>query len=172
MKSHLKLLLFMLLLLNLPLAVFADYELLIFEKGKTDAVFSCWLTDEPVLSFNHAEGSLIATVKTQDQPVTIEFSKIDKFDLKEGEKPVTGIDVLTNGSGKKALDLKFVDAQTVIVSGLSDGTSASLYSVDGKMAPVNMERSDRQVTFHLNALPRGVYIIRVGQQSFKIYKKL
>ena len=172
MRSHLKLLLLMLLLLNLPLAVFADYELLIFEKEKTDAVFSCWLTDEPILSFNHEEGSLIAMVKTQDQPVTIEFLKIDHIGLKEGEKPVTGIREINNGSSKNTLGLQFVNAQTVVVNGVIDSMAAGLYGVDGKAASADIERSDRQVTFHLNALPQGVYVIRVGQQSFKIYKKL
>lgn len=163
----------MLLLLNLPLAVFADYELLIYEKDTMDSLlFRCWLTDEPVLSFNHAEGSLIATVKTPDQPVTIEFSKIGKFDLKEGEKPVTGIKEITNGSSINTLGLQFVNAQTVVVNGVTDRMSAALYGVDGKTVSADIERGDRQVTFHLNALPQGVYIIRVGQQSFKIYKKL
>lgn len=173
MKSHFKLFLLLIGLLSLPLSVLADYELLIYEKGdKAEPVFSCWVTDKPILSFNQAEGSLTATVSTVDQPVTIEFQKIDHIGLKEGEKPVTGIKEITNGSGKNTLGLQFVNAQTVVVNGVSDSMSAGLYGVDGKTVSADIERGDRQVTFHLNALPQGVYIIRVGQQSFKIYKKL
>ena len=171
MKSHLKLLVLLLSLQMVPLTVSADYELLIFEKGKTEAVFSCWLTDKPVLSFDQTAGSLTAIVSTQDQPVTIEFLEIDHIGLQEGEKP-TGIDVLTKDAGKNTLDLKFVDAQTVVVNGLTDNMSAQLYSLDGKAVSAEIERSSCQVTFHLNTLPQGVYVIRIGQQSFKIVKKL
>ena len=173
MKSHFKSLLLLIGLLSLPLSALADYELLIYEKGNnTEPVFSCWVTDKPILSFNQAEGSLTATVSTVDQPVTIEFQKIDHIGLKEGEKPVTGIKEIINGSSKNTLGLQFVNAQTVVVNGVSDSMSAGLYGVDGKTVSADIERGDRQVTFHLNALPQGVYIIRVGQQSFKIYKKL
>ena len=65
MKSHFKLFLLLIGLLSLPLSVLADYELLIYEKGdKAEPVFSCWVTDKPILSFNQAEGSLTATVST------------------------------------------------------------------------------------------------------------
>ena len=173
MKSHFKSYLLLIGLLSLPLSALADYELLIYEKGnKAEPVFSCWVTDKPILSFNQAEGSLTATVSTVDQPVTIEFQKIDHIGLKEGEKPVTGINEINNGSSKNTLGLYFINAQTVVVDGVSDSMSAGLYGVDGKTASADIERGDRQVTFHLNALPQGVYIIRIGQQSFKIYKKL
>jgi hypothetical protein len=83
----------------------------------------------------------------------------------------TGIDVITKGVTSKALSLRFLDAQTVVVDGVAEGMSSALFSLDGKSVPAEIERNDRQVTFHLNALPHGVYIIRVGQQSFKIIKK-
>ena len=173
MKSHFKSFLLLIGLLSFPLSALADFELLIYEKGdKTEPVFSCWVTDKPILSFNQAEGSLTATVSTIDQPVTIEFQKIDHIGLKEGEKPVTGIKEIINGSGKNTLGLQFVNAQTVVVNGVTDGMSAGLYGVDGKAVSADIERGDRQVTFHLNSLSQGVYIIRIGKQSFKIYKKL
>lgn len=173
MKSHFKSLLLLIGLLSLPLSALADYELLIYEKGNnTEPVFSCWVTDKPILSFNQEAGSLTATVSTVDQPVTIEFQKIDHIGLKEGEKPVTGIKEIINGSGKNTLGLQFVNAQTVVVNGVTDGMSAGLYGVDGKAVSADIERGDRQVTFHLNSLSQGVYIIRIGKQSFKIYKKL
>ena len=115
---------------------------------------------------------MTATVSTVDQPVTIEFQKIDHIGLKEGEKPVAGIKEITNGSSKNTLGLQFVNAQTVVVNGVTDGMSAGLYGVDGKAVSADIERGDRQVTFHLNSLSQGVYIIRIGKQSFKIYKKL
>ena len=173
MKSHFKLFLLLIGLLSLPLSALADYELLIYEKGNnTEPVFSCWVTDKPILSFNQEAGSLTATVPTVDQPVTIEFQKIDHIGLKEGEKPVTGIKEIINGSGKNTLGLQFVNAQTVVVNGVTDGMSAGLYGVDGKAVSADIEHGDRQVTFHLNSLSQGVYIIRIGKQSFKIYKKL
>ena len=173
MKSHFKSFLLLIGLLSLPLSALADYELLIYEKGNnTEPVFSCWVTDKPILSFNQEAGSLTATVSTVDQPVTIEFQKIDHIGLKEGEKPVTGIKEIINGSGKNTLGLQFVNAQTVVVNGVTDGMSAGLYGVDGKAVSADIERGDRQVTFHLNSLSQGVYIIRIGKQSFKIYKKL
>ena len=173
MKSHFKSFLLLIGLLSLPLSALADYELLIYEKGNnTEPVFSCWVTDKPILSFNQEVGSLTATVSTVDQPVTIEFQKIDHIGLREGEKPVTAIKEINNGSSKNTLGLQFVNAQTVVVNGVTDSMSAGLYGVDGKAASADIERGDRQVTFHLNSLSQGVYIIRIGKQSFKIYKKL
>ena len=67
--------------------------------------------------------------------------------------------------------ISLFNAQTVVVDGVAEGMSSALFSLDGKSVPAEIERNDRQVTFHLNALPQGVYIIRIGQQSFKIIKK-
>jgi hypothetical protein len=171
MKSHLKLFLLVMVLLSMPMSLWADYELLIYEKGKAEPVFSCWVTDEPKLTFNHEEGSLTATVSTLDEPVTILFNQVDHIDLKVGDKPITGIEEMTQGPGSKTYNLQFLDAQTVIVDGVSGNLPSALYSLDGKLSPAEVERSGSRVTFHLNQLPQGVYIIRIGQQSFKIIKK-
>lgn len=170
MKSHLKSLLLIMVLLAMPMSLWADYELIIYEKGKADPVFSCWITDKPVISFNHAEGSLTATVPTRDEVVTVLFDQVEHIDLKEGDRP-TGIEQMTKGAGSKTYNLQFVDGQTIVVDGVSGNLSSALYSLDGKQASAEVERSGSRVTFHLNQLPQGVYIIRIGQQSFKIVKK-
>lgn len=170
MKSYLKLFCFVLCLLGLPMSLWAeDYELKIFKKEKTEAEFTCKVSEQPKLSFNHETGSLIATVSTQDQPVTILFDEVGYIDLKLIDP--TSIDVITKSAGSKTLSLRFLDAQTVVVDGVAEGMSSALFSLDGMSVPAEIERNDRQVTFHLNALPQGVYIIRIGQQSFKIIKK-
>ena len=169
MKSYLKLFCLVLCLLGLPMSLWAeDYKLSIFEKNNSEPKFTCWVSEKPTLSFNHETNSLTATVPTQDQSVTILFDEVDRIDLKAYP---TGIDVITKGTGSKTLSLRFLDAQTVVVDGVAEGASSALFSLDGKSVPAEIERNDRQVTFHLNALPQGVYIIRIGQQSFKIIKK-
>lgn len=170
MKSYLKLFCLVFCLLGLPMSLWAvDYKLSIFEKNNSEPKFTCWVSDKPTLSFNHETNSLTAMVPTQDQPVTILFDEVDHIDLKESDP--TGIDVITKDTGSKTLSLRFLDAQTVVVDGVAEGMSSALFSLDGKSVPAEIERNDRQVTFHLNALPQGVYIIRIGQQSFKIIKK-
>ena len=173
MKSYLKLFCLVFCLLGLPMLLWAeDYELRIFEKSNPEvAVFTCWVTDQPKLSFNQVEHSLTAIVTTpKKQEVTIQFDQVYRMDLNAGVKP-TGIDVITKGVGSKTLNVRFLDAQTVVVDGVAEGASSALFSLDGKSVPAEIERNDCQVTFHLNALPQGVYIIRIGQQSFKIIKK-
>ncbi len=170
MKSHLKLLILILSLQALPLAVFADYHLLFYEQESGTQCFECWLSDKPILSFNHADNTLTVTVSTQGLSQTLEFSKMG-IKLKEENKP-TGIEGVMVGPNTNTLELQFVDAQTVVVKGKVDNISANLYSLDGKDVSADIEHSSSQLTFHLNSLPQGVYIIRIGQQSFKVFKKL
>jgi hypothetical protein len=164
----LKLLILILSLQALPLTVFADYQLLVFERGNVEAVFSCWLTEKPILSFNHADSTMIVKVPTRSDSLSVSFSKM-VIKLRDN---TTGIENVTSGSNKKTLELQFVDAQTVVIKGMIENMPANLYRIDGKVVSADIERSNYQVTFHLNALPQGVYIIRIGQQSFKIFKKL
>ena len=102
-----------------------DYEFKIFKKGKTEAEFTCKVSEQPKLSFNHETGSLIATVPTQDQPVTILFDEVGYIDLKLIDP--TSIDVITKSAGSKTLSLRFLDAQTVVVDGVAEGMSSALF---------------------------------------------
>lgn len=170
MRSHIKSLL-LLLLATCSLSSAAAVKglaLVIYEKGKTNPVFECWLTDKPTMTFNN--GKLTATAPSDTY--TLEFTNVARMEFEEKEEIVTDVEEeMAAELSPETLRLLFLDSQTALVNGLHDGDLTRLYTIDGRVVPAEMERSGSRLTIYLGSLPQGVYIIRIGNQSFKIYKK-
>ena len=66
---------------------------------------------------------------------------------------------------------QFVDGENVNVSGINRSDVISIYSVDGKSFSADIEHNSDYAIIHLSGFPNGIYIIKVGLQSYKIYKK-
>ena len=174
MKIHHRILL--LLLAAMPLSAFADkgVALLIYSKTSRE-VYKCWLIEKPRVLFNN--GKLRVALLSPQYSTTpsneLEFMDIASINFLEEEFPSEGGDTPTSieESPAATLQLHFLDGNTVVAEGLADNSAVQVYAIDGRQAGADIERYDRQVTIHLDQLPLGVYIIRIGSQSFKIYKK-
>lgn len=170
MKSHIKSLLLLLLTAFSLSSAAANtgLALVIYEKGNATPVFECWLTDKPTVTFNN--GKLTATAPSGTY--TLEFTNVARMEFEEKEEIITDVEEeLAEELSPATLRLQFLDSQTALIEGIHDGDTARLYAIDGRVVPAEMERSGSRLTIYLGNLPQGVYIIRIGNQSFKIYKK-
>jgi len=169
MKSHIKsLMLFLLSAFSLSAAANTGLALVIYEKGNATPVFECWLTDKPTVTFNN--GKLTATAPSVTY--TLEFMNVARMEFEEKEEVITDVEEeLAKELSPATLRLQFLDGQTALIEGIDDDDTARLYAIDGRVVTAEMERSGSRLTIYLGSLPQGVYIIRIGNQSFKIYKK-
>ena len=65
----------------------------------------------------------------------------------------------------------FLNSSMLQLSGISKGTIVKLYSLEGKMVSQDTASNDSIITISLSQLPKGAYIVRTNQKSFKIIKK-
>ena len=79
--------------------------------------------------------------------------------------------VVKNLKDKHINNFQFLDGVNVKVSGLNLSDKICIYSIDGRLLPADIERNSDHAIIHLNSFPKGIYIIKVGIQSYKIYKK-
>jgi len=84
-----------------------------------------------------------------------------------GEDPGTGIiDTAVDG-----LRFTVVDASTVRVTGAEETAKVSVYDARGQQMDADVQRLDNILIVRLAQQPQGLYIIKVNNNTFKIYKK-
>lgn len=91
------------------------------------------------------------------------FSNIKNFYISETDDP-SGIEHLLK---EQQITYK---AGTLIVH-TDSPESISVYTVNGMKISVPVEQAGNVVAVSLNQLPKGVYVVRVGESSFKVFKK-
>ena len=70
-----------------------------------------------------------------------------------------------------AFSFKFVNANTIRISGLASAKGVFISSLDGKHFTVPMEQSGVEITLHLASLPHGAYIVVTPKHTYKFIKK-
>ena len=78
----------------------------------------------------------------------------------------TGIDDVKNN---KHVRIDF-EGENLFVSGLSEGETTAVYDLQGKLLSSAAVGSDGRLMLSLHSLPTGVYVVKVGQTSYKIKK--
>lgn len=63
-----------------------------------------------------------------------------------------------------------VSALEIHISGYKEKSPVSLYDITGKKLPVVMKGSESFLTISLSSLASGIYIVKIGDQSFKFSK--
>lgn len=145
--------------------------------AEDDVLFTVLLKDGQNYEFMLAQQPKIVfgteglEVQTSDMDVTLpstSFGDIDRIVFKT-DSPVTDLEDLAETI--PSMRFQFLDGQTVVVDGVRGDAFVSQYSIDGKSVPLNVERSESRIVVHLNHLPKGIYILKIDNQSFKISKK-
>lgn len=155
----------------MPISALADYELLVFVNNSTEANYSFWLKDKPKITFKSGNTLEVSDSKTST-PHTFTFSSTFHFEVKENNTGIpTDIEDIKEEIAPATLHLSFTDDNTIIANGVEGNARAQVFAINGRVAATDIERSGDRLTIHLNSLPQGVYVIRIGNQSFKIYKK-
>lgn len=112
------------------------------------------ISDSPVMKWNNG----IITVSTDNY----EIEGISRFYISETDDP-NAIETLMGSQG-----IEF-NANSIVV--LANDKPVSLYTSDGKTLEVRQTSSGGYVSVDTSALPKGVYIVRIGNQSLKFQKR-
>ena len=70
-----------------------------------------------------------------------------------------------------ALRFEVVDGQTVRVLGTRETAPVSVFDARGQQVAAEVVRSERELLVRLNRQPQGLYIIKVNNKTFKVYRK-
>jgi hypothetical protein len=92
-----------------------------------------------------------------------EFSDIKNFYISETDDP-NAIDFLLSGKDvTMAANMVIIPADAV--------KDVKVYMADGKEVKVRVEKTDHDITVHLNELGKRTYVISTGKSSMKVMKK-
>lgn len=134
-------------------------RLIVWKMDGTKVYFE--LTDEPVTTF--ANGSLVITANNGvfSYPLA-QMAKYTHEGLPEG------IDLPTVAPGDI---LVRQNNEMMLIDGLPDNTPVEVYSADGKLLLSQHAVGGQSTLLNLANQPQGVYIVNVGQTSFKFVKQ-
>lgn len=137
-----------------------------------DGVESFKLSEKPSITFDN--GSL--NIKSRTFSAKIDDVKKAYFQPvypnsggtinPDDPDPTTEISKLRN-----TLQYTFVDGRTFIVEGLSENEVVRVYNLSGMKIDCRQDFYNQTRTIHLDNCPRGVYIIKVRNNAYKIIKK-
>lgn len=113
-------------------------------------------------------GTNSLTIQSAEFEATLPFSYNDVQKFFFGNYTELGVDTPIE---HVTFSLTYLDGATVLVKGVSADAVVGLFGVDGKTYQPETDRTGDGIVIRLNALPRGVYIIRINQQSYKITKR-
>lgn len=94
---------------------------------------------------------------------TYEFSGIKNFYISDTDDP---------NSIESAMDASHMEyrANTLVVKA-SEVKAVKVYSVGGQQVNADIQKSDDIIMVNLNGLEKGIYVVNVGDASFKVMKK-
>lgn len=149
----------------------ASVALTVYSNQSTDPIYTIILEDKPVVTFS--AGSLHVLATNENNVTTAEFDlpfdQMPRFEFTEAEKTQDIEQV--EGNQPVPFRFEFTDGLTVLINGVSETERVSVYGIDGRLRPAEIERRTYGATVHLEQLPKGYYIIKTEKHSFKIYKK-
>ena len=120
----------------------------------------CQFSENPKLTHNDKT----VTLATSRVTVTYQTSEITKVYI-DGDSS-TKIESV-NIDGEKII----INDDAVYLTGLSNGQIIRVYSVKGDLVKSLPVSDNGSVTIQLTNLPKGLYIIKTKNQSFKITRK-
>ena len=71
----------------------------------------------------------------------------------------------------KTRDTVKIIRNTLVLSGLKSGTSAQVFSTDGRMVQTLTANYNGTFRLSLSSLPTGVYVVKVNDTTYKILKQ-
>lgn len=124
------------------------------------------LSDKPQLLFSVDKLTVKSERLEADLPLV--YSDIQKISFQSGTP--TSVDERTNMQ-EKTVSVRYTDLNTFEVYGIDGESFVAVYSLDGKTMPLDVDHSDNAVVVHLNGYKSGTYIIKIGNQSYKLIKR-
>lgn len=152
-------------LLSAPLFADNDPVYMLLEQKRADStVDSIYfeLGKSPILTFS-SDSVFVSIENTQ-----VAYSDVVRFTF-VGEKSTT-LTIDDMASFRKPV-FRFQDAQTIVINHADSGHTARMFGLNGVSVPVRSEILGDRIIIHLNGLPAGIYIVQVGETSFKVVRR-
>ena len=116
---------------------------------------------KPVIKYTEEE----LVLKTNDAEVYYPFSSIAKFSFIDTE---TDIHDIINGSKTPEFS---IEKDEVFIKGVRAGTTVYIIGLEGKIHNTFKINNEGMIFFSINALPKGVFVIKADNLTCKILKK-
>lgn len=155
--KHLLVFILLLLPFSMVIAEDADSRLVVWRTDGSKIVYS--LSEQPKTTFT-SEGVVITTNTVS---VTYPLTQIVKYTY---EDIASGIESVTN-DGRILVSQ---DGYNFKFSNLKENTLVQVYSVNGSLISTHKSEG-KQISISLRDHANGVYIIKVGDTSYKVIKK-
>ncbi|MBR5918419.1 MAG: T9SS type A sorting domain-containing protein [Prevotella sp.] len=128
----------------------------------SEVLFS--LEEKPEVTFDDESVFIQSTASSAtyqiDHVVEMNFVEKDPVVTKKEEMPDVSAKILFRILG---------DLVKVVGNNLS--SEISVFTADGRLVEVPVDYSNNEINVRLGSLPRGIYIIKTNQQSFKFIRK-
>lgn len=152
---------------SLSISVHAATEIVVYyTEGEEHLEFHGLLEEKPVLNFTETGVEIESPSMRTSLPNT-NYLSIDSIAFHEVD--VTGISIPM--VPQQGLSFQYTDGSTVLIGGLTSDQQVAVLTLDGRQVSAHTTRNGSTVSIDLSPLSRGYYIINVGKQSFKVFKK-
>ena len=155
---------FVVLMMMAPMALYSQNNVMTahFKNGQ---VVDFLFTLEPVVTFTDTEVVLTYKGLKFNYPLAeltkFTFSKKDIPDITEVEETVEDVRNVTY----------FINGYTINISGAKAETALRVYASDGRMLEAYKTDKEGSLSFSIEDLPDGTYVINSEEITFKIQKK-
>ena len=142
-----------------------EYTTLVVEMNDGSSV-NYILSQKPQISM----GDQIVRIITGDNGMEVTYpdAQVKRFNFRAFDPVKIEETVLP----EKVLKVKYVDGQSVVISGTEATDRIALYTLNGQQMQGGISVANGETTIDIASLPKGVYIINVSnKQSFKILKR-
>lgn len=170
-----------------------DTELFVVEKVDGSTI-KIELSEKPVVSYDGRNISVVSADGTSFSEDFL-FNEVRKFYYQAVNKPITPIDGGKNNgvsmtfvvdassmndlptsvesveSIGNVLSFRFVDGENVVIAGVDNNMTISVIRADGAQVAASIDRNADVANISLSGLQPGIYIIKVGVESFKVRVK-
>jgi hypothetical protein len=153
-----KILFILAIIFSLPL--YADYHLVIEMNNSKEHSYS--LLDKPVISFENNK----MVIKTTEIEISYNIADIVKYYFSDVDD--TGINDINEDVNK--IHFTYTNPDFLLIEGIAGKDEVRVYDTSGRECVVNSERNDNCIKVEFNGLPKGIYIIKVNNHSFKIIR--
>ena len=135
------------------------YNLIVHLKNGTKQTFM--LSSRPNVSFE-SERFVIS-----QEASNVEFSCENVVRFSFADKNSSDI----RGLQQDGLLISYTDPQHVVIYGVNGKAKVSVTNMEGKVQSCKTNRKDNGLSVSLESLSKGVYVITVDKQNFKIIRK-
>ena len=145
------------ILFSLPM--YADHHLVIETNNSKKHSYS--LEDNPVISFNND----ILVIKTDKIELSYPISDIAKYYF---TKEDTGISSVNGGANN--IHFNYTNTDFLLIEGIASEDNVNVYEINGRTCHVDIVRNSNSITIELKTLPKGIYLVKVNNHSFKLIR--